>query len=182
MGGFRSGVIVGVITGSLSGLTLLAMGYLMSHTRPEELCYVIGADLSIILGSVLATGYCGIFGGLVVGFSVGLYYSARGYRLAQTNLDVMYFSLFCTIFFFGLIEVHILKDWLPFRNAMMSGGFWATTLILAFVSYILFRLIRWTLHSIFLVRLGFMLFYRWTLYLAIAILALLSVIYLINQT
>ncbi len=161
MAGFRSGVIVGVITGIIKGLSM---------------------NLPVILGSIMVAGYSGILSGLIIGFSVGFFYSKRGYRLAQINLDVMYFSLCCALFFFGVIEVKMALDWLPSGISMISGVFWASTLVLFAVSYILYSFIKWVLHSMFLARLSFMLLNRWALYFSISMLAVSSIIWLIIPT
>ncbi len=182
MGGFKSGVIVGVITGTLRGLSIFGMGFIMSYIRAQEFRYMGDADLSIIWISVMAAGYFGIVVGLILGFSLGLFYSTRGYEPAQTNLDVMYFALLCAISFFGVIEVKMAQDWLPSGFTKTSGVFWSSTLVLFSVAYILYRFIRRTMHSTFLARLSFMLLYRWTLLFALAMLAVSSVIWLITPT
>jgi hypothetical protein len=180
VGGVKSGIIVGVITGIIKGISLLGLGFFLTYIPYLEFHHIDSVDLPIILISVLAAGYCGIVGGLVLGFSLGLFYSTRGYLLAQTNLDIMYFALLCAIFFFGVIEIKLFLDWLPSDITITSGVFWSSTLVLFTVSYMLYRFIRWTMHSIFLARLSFLLFYRRALYFSSAILGVASFIWLIT--
>ena len=176
VGGFKSGVIVGVITGIVERIFLLGICYLSSSMGSEVQHYVGDLHLSDTLVSVMTGGYSGIVGGLILGFFLGLFYSIRGYHPSQTNLDIMYFALLCAIFVFGVIEVKIVLYWLPSGTKISSGVLWVYTLVLFFVSYILFRIIRWTMHSIFVARISFMLLYRWAFFINLAILVIFSII------
>lgn len=176
VGGFKSGVIVGVITGIAERIFLLGICCLSSSMGSEEQLYVGDLYMSDILVTVMTDGYSGIVGGLILGFFLGLFYSIRGYHPSQTNIDIMYFALLCAIFIFGVIEVKIVLYWLPSGIKTGSGVLWVYTLVLFFVSYMLFRIIRWTLHSIFVARLSFMLLYRWAFVINLAILVMFSII------
>ena len=181
-GGFKSGAIVGVMTGGVEGIFLLSMGYLSSYMHSEEFRYMGNVDLSTIWVSVMADGYSGIVGGLILGFFLGLLYSTRGYRPARTNLDIMYFAFLFTIFFFGVIEVKMALDWLPSGITMTSGILWLSTLVLLFVTYTLYCIIRWIMHSVFEARLSFMLFYRRAFFFNSAILVVVNIIWLITSS
>lgn len=164
IGGFKSGVVVGGMAGMAKGVFLYVMGYLLNYVHTEKVHCMDRVDLSIIWFSIMTIGYSGVVGGLLLGFIIGLFYLIRGYRPVQINLDIMCFAILCSIFIFVVIEVKTVQYWVSMDTKIGIAGLWTSILLLVFFSYILYRVIRWSMHNTFVARLSFMLLYRKAFY------------------